>query len=73
MAHGTTTVHPSKRNKGLSLTIQSPEEGWSIQCPKCCDKHGNKDEDNSPKNVNNTSSQKYRQILKNFLKTFFGK
>ena len=44
-----------------------PEEGQSVQRLKCCDKHGDKDEDNSPKNVNNvhnTSSQKYKQILK---------
>ena len=37
----------------------------SVQPSKLCDKHGDKDEDNSPKNVNNvhnTSSQKYRQI-----------
>ena len=34
-------------------------------CDKRCDKPGDKDEDNSPKNVNNvhnTSSQKYRHI-----------
>ena len=37
----------------------------SLQRLKHCDKHDNKDEDNSPKNVNNvhnTSSKKYRQI-----------
>ena len=39
------------------------EEGWSIQRLKRCDRHGDKDEDYSLKNVNNTSSQKYRQIL----------
>ena len=36
-----------------------------IHCTKCCDKHGEKDEENSPKNVSNvhnSSSQKYRQI-----------
>ena len=53
MAHGTRTVYPSEQNKGLSLTFQPPEEGWSVQWLKCCDKHGDKDEDNSPKNVNN--------------------
>ena len=65
MACGTRTVYPSKWNKGLSSTFQLPEEGQSVQRPKCCDKHGDKDEDNSMKNVNNvhnTSSQKYRQI-----------
>ena len=70
MAHGTRTVYPGKQYKGLSLTFQPPEEDRSIQRLKCGDKHGNKDEDNSPKNVNNvhnTSSQKYRQILINLL------
>ena len=48
------------------LTFQPPKEGQSVQQPKRCDKHGDKDEDNSPKNVNNvhnTSSLKYRQIM----------
>ena len=66
MARGTRTVHPSKRNKGLSSTFQPPEEGLSVQRPKRCNKHGDEDEDNSPKNVNNvhnSSSQKYGQIL----------
>ena len=65
MARGTKTVYPSKQNKELSSTFQPPEEGRSVQWPKGCDKHGNKVENNSPKNVNNvhnTSSQKYRQI-----------
>ena len=53
MARGTRTVYPGKRNKGLGSTYQSPEEGRSVQRPKHCDKHGDKDEDNSPKNVNN--------------------
>ena len=48
MAHGT-----SEWNKGLSLTFQPLEEGRSIQRLKRCDKHGDKDEDNCPKNVNN--------------------
>ena len=41
-----------ERNKGLSLTFQPPEESRGVQRPKRCDKHGDKDEDNSPKNVN---------------------
>ena len=56
---------PVSKIKGCS-TFQPPEEGQSVQRPKHCDKHGNKDEDNSLKNVNNvhnTSSQKYRQFL----------
>ena len=70
MARGTRTVYPGKRNKGLSSTFQPPEEGRSLQRPKRCDKHGDKDEDNSLKNVNNvhnTSSQKYRQIAQDVL------
>ena len=62
MAHGTRRVYPGKQNKGLSSTFEPPEEGQNIQRPKHCGKHGDKDEDNSPKNVNNvhnTSSQKY--------------
>ena len=53
MAHGTRIVYPNKRNKGLSSTFQPPEEGQSIQQLKCCDKHGDKDEHNSPNHVNN--------------------
>ena len=56
MAHGTRTVYPVKWNKGLSSTFQPPEEGWSVQRSKRCDKHGDKDEVNSPKNVNNIST-----------------
>ena len=62
----TRTVYPSKRNKGLSSTFQPPEESRRVQQPKHCDKHGDKGEDNSPKNLNNvhnTISQKYRQIV----------
>ena len=53
MARGTRTVYTSEQNKGLSSTFQPPKEGQSVQQPKRCDKHGNKEEDNSPKNVNN--------------------
>ena len=41
-----------EQNKGQGSTFQPPEEGLSIQWLKC-DKHGNKDEDNSLKNKNN--------------------
>ena len=34
----------------VSLTFQPSEEGRSVQRPKRCDKDGDKDEDNSPKN-----------------------
>ena len=66
MARGTRIIYPGNRNKGLSTTFQLPEEGRSVQRPKRRDKHGDKDMDISPKNVNNvrhTSSQKYKQIL----------
>ena len=53
MARVTRTVYAGKQNKGLSSTFQPPEEGQSVQRPKRCDKHGDKDEDNSPKNINN--------------------
>ena len=65
MARGTRTVYPGKQNKGLSSTFEQPEEGQSIQRLKR-ERHGDKNEDNSPKNVNNvhnTSSQKYRHLL----------
>ena len=66
MARVTRTVYPSELNKGLTSTFQPPKEGRSVQQPKRCDKHGDKDEDNSLKNVNNvhnTSSKKYRLTL----------
>ena len=46
---------------GISLDLTDA----FIYCAMCpCDKHGDKDEDNSPKKYKyNTSSQKYRQIL----------
>ena len=38
--------------KGQSPTFQPPGEGRIVQRPKRYDKHGDKDKDNSPKNVN---------------------
>ena len=70
MARRTRTVYTGKRNKGWSSSFHQPDDGRCVQRPKRCDKHGNKDEGNSSKNVNNvhsTSSQKYRQILKSFV------
>ena len=69
MACETRTVYPVKQNKGLSLTFQPPEEGWSVQRPKCCDNHGDKDEDNSPKNVNNPTSTIIRIIIIKSIRT----
>ena len=54
--------YSGKRNKGRSSTFQPPEEGRSVQQPKHRDKHSDKDEDNSPKIVNNE-----RIILFNFI------
>ena len=48
MACVTRTVYSSERNKGLSLSFQLSEEGWGIERQKRCDK----DEGNSPKNIN---------------------
>ena len=62
MSLGTRTVYPSKWNKGLSSTFQPPEEGRSVQQPKHCDKHGDRDEDNSQKNVNNENAIHYPNI-----------
>ena len=50
-------VYHGERNKGLSSTFQTPKEGPSVQQPKRYDKHGDKDEDNSLKYVNNDSSR----------------
>ena len=60
MTRGTRTVYPGERKNGLSLTFQSPEKGRRVQRPKSCDKRGDKDEDNSPKNVNNPIYQPLR-------------
>ena len=62
MARGTRTVYPGKWNKGLSSTFQPPEEGWSVQRPKCCNKHGDKDKDNSQNNVNNKATVAYKRL-----------
>ena len=53
MARVTRTVNPGERNKGLSSTFQPPEEGRGVQRLEHCDKHSDKDEDNSPKNLDN--------------------
>ena len=55
-------LYPSERNKELSSTFQPLEEGRSVQWTKRCDKHGDKGEDNSPKNVNNV----YFSIIERF-------
>ena len=51
-------VNPRGFNKGHSLKFhvgyqvrQTPEEGWRTYRSKCCE-NNNKDEDNSPKTLN---------------------
>ena len=67
MANGITTGDPrgfNKRREG-SRVRQTPEEGWKTYQPKRCG-NNNKDEDNSPKTLNDknhqASSQKFRQL-----------
>ena len=74
MANGIRTGDPRGFNKGRSSKFcegsrvqQTPEEGWRTYRPKRCG-NNNKDEDNSPKILNDknhqASSQKFRQHLK---------
>ena len=53
---------PASKNKGLSSTFQPPIQGRSIQRAKRCDKRGDKDEDNSPNNVDNYIMYLYTAI-----------
>ncbi len=73
MANGIRTSDPRGFNKGRSLKFhegsrvrQTPEEGRRTYWPKHCG-NNNKDEDNSPKTLNDknhqASSQKFRQLL----------
>ena len=79
MANGIRTGDPRGFNKGRSskfredsLVRQTPEEGRRTYRPKRCG-NNNKDEDNSPKNLNDknqqASSQKFRQPIFNYLLT----
>ena len=73
MANAIRTGDPRGFNKGhcskfceSSQVRQTPEEGWRTYRPKRCG-NNNKDEDNSPKTLNDknhqASSQKFRQQL----------
>ena len=73
MANGIRTGDPRGFNKGRSSKFregsrvrQTPEEGRRTYRPKRCG-NNNKDEDNSPKNLNDknqhASSQKFRQLI----------
>ena len=72
MAYGIRTSDPRGFNKGRSSKFregsrvrQTPKEGRKTYRPKRCG-NNNKDEDNSPKNLNDknqqASSQKFRQL-----------
>ena len=80
MANGIRTGDPRGFNKGRiskfrvgSWVRQTPEEGRRTYRPKRCG-NNNKDEDNSPKTLNDknqASSQKFRQVyylLRNFIR-----
>ena len=78
MTNGIRTGDPRGFNKGRSSKFregsrvrQTPEEGRRTYRPKRCgNNNNNKDEDNSPKNLNDknqqASSQKFRQLIKGF-------
>ena len=64
MANGIRTGDPRGFSKGRSLKFrvgsrvrQTPEEGWRTYRPKCCG-NNNKDEDNSPKTLNDKNLKK---------------
>ena len=72
MANGIRTGDPRGFNKGHSLKFrkgsrvrQTPKEGWRTYRPKRCG-NNNKDEDNSPKTLNDKNQQalcqKFRQL-----------
>ena len=74
MANGIRTGAPRGFNKGSSLKFhggfrvrQTSEEGRRTYRPKCC-RNSNKDEDNSPKTLNDKNHQalfqKFRQLIK---------
>ena len=74
MATGIRTGDSRGFNKGRSSKFregsrvrQTPEEGWRTYRPKRCG-NNNKDEDNSPKTLNDknqqASSQKFRQLTR---------
>ena len=69
MVNGIRTSTPSGVNKGGScVQPDTSEEGWRTYQPKSWE-YNNKDEDNSPKTLNDknhkASSQKFRQLTSN--------
>ena len=79
MANGIRTGDPREFNKVRSSKFressrvrQTPEEGRRTYRPKRCGNNNkNKDEDNSPKTLNDKnhqgSSQKFRQLINDFV------
>ena len=76
MANRIRTIDPREFNKGGSSKFhegswvrQTPEDGWRTYQLKRCE-NNNKDEDNSPKTLNDknqqASFQKFRQLKKSF-------
>ena len=68
-SHGFSKGRSSKFREG-SRVRQTLEEGRRTYWPKRCgNNNNNKDEDNSPKNLNDknqqASSQKFRQLIQN--------
>ena len=71
MVNGIRTSNPCELNKGCgskfyagSWVWRTPEEGYRTYWPKHCE-YNNKDEDNSPKTLNDknqASSQKFKQL-----------
>ena len=46
----------SKFHTGSWVWLETPEEGWKTYRPKRCE-YNNKDEDNSPKTLNDKNNQ----------------
>lgn len=66
----------SGRSEGFCSGFQSPEEGRSVQGPKCCE-CGSGDGDGGSGNVNNASNhnnsfQRYRQLFTHVCHSFEG-
>ena len=75
MANGIRTGDPRRFNKGRSSKFregsrvrQTPEEGRRTYRPKRCG-NNNKDEDNSPKSLNDKNSNRYINNIKKIQQT----
>ena len=80
MASGIRTGNPRGFNEGRSSKFregsrvrQTPEEGWRIYRPKRCgNNNNNKDEDNSPKTLNDKNNYGTFPFLANCQRLFSG-